>query len=277
MSYLQDRRAKKKKFLKIAGGFTLLALLFYFRAGLFAGLSSAAGEILRPVLILGRGTGSRLGGLDVYFSSKSALERENEKLRSQLVRDEARMADYQILARENENLKEILLRQPEDKKFILAAVLAKPGVSPYDTFLLDLGAKDGAAIGNLVFAEGDIPIGRLASVTSDTAKAVLFSSTRERTPVVIHASLSVPADLLQKGESDIFWEIIGRGGGNFEMILPRDFTLVRGDPVALPGLRSYAVAVVETILSDQRDSFQKALLRSPVNLQDLKFVEVELE
>ena len=165
----------------------------------------------------------------------------------------------------------------KDKKFILAAVLAKPGVSPYDTFLLDLGAKDGAAIGNLVFAEGDIPIGRLASVTSDTAKAVLFSSTRERTPVVIHASLSVPADLLQKGESDIFWEIIGRGGGNFEMILPRDFTLVRGDPVALPGLRSYAVAVVETILSDPRDSFKKALLRSPVNLQDLKFVEVELE
>ena len=181
------------------------------------------------------------------------------------------MADYQIIVRENESLKEILSRQPEDKKFILAAVLAKPGVSPYDTLLLDLGAKDGAIIGNLVFAEGDIPIGRLTSVTSDTAKAILFSSTRERTPVIVPSS-SIPA-----GESNLFLEIIGRGGGNFEMILPRDFTLVRGDRVVLPGLRSYAVAIVETILSDPRDSFKKALLRSPVNIQDLKFVEVELK
>ena len=271
MSYLQDRRAKKKKFLKIAGGFAFLALLFYFRAGLFVGLSLATGEILRPVLVLGQDTGTRLSGLGAYFSSKSALERENEKLWSQLVRSEARMADYQIIVRENESLKEILSRQPEDKKFILAAVLAKPGVSPYDTLLLDLGAKDGAIIGNLIFAEGDIPIGRLTSVTSDTAKAILFSSTRERTPVIVPSS-SIPA-----GESNLFLEIIGRGGGNFEMILPRDFTLVRGDRVVLPGLRSYAVAIVETILSDPRDSFKKALLRSPVNIQDLKFVEVELK
>ena len=202
MSYLQDRQAKRKKFLKIAGGFALLALLFYFRAGLFVGLSLATGEILRPVLVLGQDTGTRLSGLGAYFSSKSALERENEKLWSQLVRSEARMADYQIIVRENESLKEILSRQPEDKKFILAAVLAKPGVSPYDTLLLDLGAKDGAIIGNLIFAEGDIPIGRLASVTSDTAKAVLFSSTRERTPVIVPSS-SIPA-----GESNLFLEII---------------------------------------------------------------------
>jgi len=32
---------------------------------------------------------------------------------------------------------------------------------------------------------------------------------------------------------------------------------------------------VETIISDPRDSFQKALLVSPVNIQEIKFVEVE--
>jgi len=59
------------------------------------------------------------------------------------------------------------------------------------------------------------------------------------------------------------------------MILPRDFVLEKGNEVVLPGITPYTLGVVETIISDPRDSFQKALLVSPVNIQELKFVEVE--
>jgi hypothetical protein len=74
---------------------------------------------------------------------------------------------------------------------------------------------------------------------------------------------------------DVFLEIVGRGGGNFEMIIPRDFIILKGDEVVLPGIVPYVVGIVETIISDPRDSFTKALLVSPVNIQELKFVEVE--
>ena len=67
-----------------------------------------------------------------------------------------------------------------------------------------------------------------------------------------------------------------RGGGNFEMTMPKDLTLSKGDQVVLPGLNSYVLGVVQTIISDPRDPFAKALLVSPVNIQELKFVEVEL-
>ena len=70
-------------------------------------------------------------------------------------------------------------------------------------------------------------------------------------------------------------DLVGRGGGNFEMVLPRDFTLTKDDKVVLPGISSYVVASVESTISDPRDPFMKALLVSPVNIQDLKFVEVE--
>ena len=59
------------------------------------------------------------------------------------------------------------------------------------------------------------------------------------------------------------------------MVLPRDFVLEKGSTVVLPG-SSYVVAVVKTIISDPRDSFIKALLVSPANVQELKFVEVKL-
>jgi hypothetical protein len=42
----------------------------------------------------------------------------------------------------------------------------------------------------------------------------------------------------------------------------------------LPGMSAHVVGVVETIISDPRDSFQKALLTSPVNIRELKFLEV---
>ena len=60
------------------------------------------------------------------------------------------------------------------------------------------------------------------------------------------------------------------------MILPRDITLQKGDLVTIPGINPYTLAVVETVISDPRDPFTKALLSSPVNVQELKFVEVEI-
>ena len=59
------------------------------------------------------------------------------------------------------------------------------------------------------------------------------------------------------------------------MIIPRDLTLAEGDQAVLPGINPYVVGIVQTIISDPRDPFIKALLTSPVNMQELKFVEVE--
>jgi hypothetical protein len=59
------------------------------------------------------------------------------------------------------------------------------------------------------------------------------------------------------------------------MMLPRDLVIEKGNEVVLPGINIRAVATVETIISDPRDSYQKALLKSPINIQELKFVQVE--
>jgi hypothetical protein len=43
----------------------------------------------------------------------------------------------------------------------------------------------------------------------------------------------------------------------------------------LPGIENYVLGTVAGIISDPRDAFTKALLVSPVNVEDLAFVEVE--
>lgn len=197
-----------------------------------------------------------------YFISKKSLQKENEDLRFQLNDSEARMTNYNTVLDENIKLKEDWRRKNEFKNTILATILAKPNKSLYDTVLIDIGEHDGIKIDSMVFADGYVPIGRVSEVNESTSKVVLFSTSGEKNEVVISGQ-------------DSFMELVGRGGGNFEMIIPRDFELVNGTEVHLPGLVPLTVAKVVTIISDPRDSVKKALLISPINIQHQKFVQVE--
>ncbi len=262
MNYLLDKKIKRKKVSKIALGVVVFIILFYFRVGVLNGLSSATHFVFHPVLVLGKNIGHGFSNLGVIFTSKKTLMAENENLKSQILTSEADRANYISVADENTKMKEILGRKTENMDLILASILSKPNKSPYDTLIIDIGVKDGAYVGQKVFALGNIPIGKIAEIYESTSKVVLLSSPGEKTDVVVVGK-------------DISMQLIGRGGGNFEMILPRDFVIEKGAEVVLPGLTSYVVGVVQTILSDPRDSYQKALLSSPVNIFQLKSVEVE--
>ncbi len=262
MSYLLDKKIKRNKLFKYTLFVIVLSILIYFRAGIFNGLSYVSSAVFRPVLILGNNIGGTLSNTGSYFHSKSSLFLENEDLKSKLGEEEAQISNYNSILDENLKMKEILGRKNPKVNLILAVILSKPNQSPYDTLIIDVGTNDGISVGQRVFALGNVPIGRIAEVYTNSAKVILYSNPGEQTEVVISGS-------------GTFMQIVGRGGGNFEMILPRDFVLQNGTEVDLPDITPYIVGTVQTIISDPRDAFQKALLTSPVNIQELKFVEVE--
>ena len=262
MSYLLDKKLKKQKLIKTTIIILVLFCIFYFRTSVFKGLSFTAHTIFRPVVLLGNKVGNSFSNLNFLIHTKKSLISENEILKSKLVENDASMANYNILLDENNKFKEILGRKPIDRNMILAGILEKPNHSLYDVLVIDGGENEGISLGQRVFALGNIPIGYVAEVYANSSKVVLYSSPREITEVVISGR-------------DVFMQLIGRGNGNFEMILPRDFVLDNSAEVSLPGANSFLLAKVATIISDPRDSFQKALLVSPVNIQELKFVEVE--
>ena len=274
MNYLLDKKIKRRKINYIIFSVIFLFVLFYFRSQIFNGLTVVSSAVFRPVLILGNFTGEKLRNLGSYFASKNSLYVQNEKLTSQLSENMILMANYDSVVAENNTLKELLGRKKEKTSMILSTILSKPSQSPYDTLIIDVGAKQGIKTGDMVFALGynlagealgTVPIGRVSDVYGSSSKVILLSNAGEKTNAIIST------------KKDVFMEIVGRGGGNFEMIIPRNLSLIKGDQVVLPGMTPYVLGIVETVISDPRDPFTKALLISPVNIQELKFVEVELK
>lgn len=262
MNYLLNKKIKRNKFFKYIFFIIILFFLIYFRYGIFNGLSYISSTIFHPILILGNNISNKLSNAGSYFYSKNSLFLENQDLKLKLTEQEARISNYNSILDENLKIKEAFGRKNGKANMILANILSKPNKSIYDTLIIDLGGKNGMLPGQKVFAFGNVPIGRIAEVYANSAKILLFSSPGETTEVIISGR-------------DSFMQLIGRGGGNFEMILPRDFVVEVGVEVVLPGITPYVVGKVQTIISDPRDSFQKALLASPVNIQELKFVEIE--
>ena len=271
MSYLLDRKLKRKKIFSSVFLIFILIVFFYFRSGIFNKISILNSKVFYPILATGKYFQDNVSSIYAYFSFKKSLIKENENLKSELLVNNALMLNYNTILSENADLKEILNRKNEKKNMVLSAVLLKPNQSLYDTLIIDVGVKNNIKEGDYVFAYGNIPIGRVATVYDNFSKVVLFSSSGEKTEVVI----SLGQNPVSGSNKNIFMDLVGRGGGNFEMVLPRDFTLTKDDKVVLPGISSYVVASVESTISDPRDPFMKALLVSPVNIQDLKFVEVE--
>ena len=258
MSYLHDRRDKNRKWKRLAVLGVILLVLFFARRPIFNAFSYLGHTVFNPVFRSGNAVARKFEGIGAFFKNHHSLSVENQTLRSKLDTQTARIANYDSMLAENNSLKETLGRGGETP-LLLAAILAKPNQSPYDTLIIDVGSDKNIKAGSTVFANGAIPVGRIAEVYLNSSKVVLFSNSGEKTKVVIN---------------DLFMDIVGRGGNNFEMILPRDFTVAQGDQVVLPGITPYVVGVVETIISDPRDAFQKALLVSPVNIQALKFVQI---
>ena len=140
--------------------------------------------------------------------------------------------------------------------------MTKPNHSPYDTIIIDIGNNVGIKEGDTVYANGNIPIGNINKVYDKTSLVTLYTNPGQKTEGFVNG--------LNAGV-----EIIGRGGGNFEMIIPIELLVEKGTIIYTPDNTSLVVALVDEVISKPSDPFKKVLLSSPVNIQNLKWVQVE--
>ncbi len=193
--------------------------------------------------------------------SKYSLERENQRLRGEIISNEVSLLLLAGAKRENDELKAILGRRPEGD-IILASVLVRPPVSPYDTLVIDAGSNDGVEVGDLVFADGDVLVGEIAEVYRRQSKVALFSTPGKK----INVSL---------GEAGVRTEAVGRGGGNFSASVPSDAEIKESDTVIFSDMKLHTLGVIEKITIDSAGSFSIVLWKIPVNINEIRFVEVK--
>lgn len=167
-----------------------------------------------------------------------------------------------ILRDENASLKEILGRS-SFKRTLISTVLSNPARTPYDTLVIDVGKKFGV-VSEARVSVGGIVVGSISEVTPTWSRVRLFSSPGEEYPVII-------------GKTRVTSLASGLGAGNFDAKLPRELDVVSGDTVIFPEFDKQILGVVESVELTPNDSFQRILFKSPINLAEIRFVEVELD
>lgn len=262
MNYLHDKRNQRKyrKYGIVAGIIGALALLFYISSVTHV-FSSAALGIARPFWRLRDSFSEKIHSYRSHFASKKSLVQELDALKIENERLRIEVIDRDALSDENTKLKETLGRT-KDRQVILGIALTHPGQSLYDTIIIDVGTREGIVVGAKVFAGGEALIGYVAEVFEGSSKAILYSAPGEKVEGIA-AGIDTPLVLT------------GRGGGNFEIELPRDVNLPIGTPIVLPHINTYILGSVGDVTFDPRDPFQKVLVQSPVNVQEVRFVEIE--
>lgn len=200
------------------------------------------------------------GALD----SRETLLNENQSLLRQLDEARVRLETMGAIESENSQLKALLGRgtttSPRNPG-ILAAVLIKPPASAYDELIIDIGRDHALSTSSLVYAAGDVLIGRVVNVLGRTSMIKLFSSPGESYPILI-------------GQTHAAAIAVGRGGGQYEAQLSRDTAVVEGDVVLNAGLNNRPFGIVSAVLLDPTQPFKMVLFAPPANLYQLRWVVV---
>jgi cell shape-determining protein MreC len=264
---ITNYRTKSKK--KISERKPLVAILVsvMFLAVVFAAdrfFPQQSFKTLEPVATVLWSMSDKLASMSndakTLISSKQKLEDENQELRRKIFELSSRLTILSSLEGENAFLKEMWARK-ESGQPRLARVLLGPSNSFYDSLIIDLGLENEAQTGLKVYAPGGFLLGMIEEVFNKTSRVRLFSNPGMVTDAVLERS---GATLSLKGN----------GAGNFSVLVPKQEEVEIGDLVVMPSLSSKPIAVVSGVESSEADSFKELLLSLPVNIFELKWVEV---
>jgi len=237
-------------------------LIFVAISGFMSWSGRALSVIGRPIWKVQSSIVDTANNTSSLVRTKSSVFRENESLKQENADLRIQMIDYQVIKTENDQLKELMGRLSPENDFIIAAIITRPNRSPYDTIIIDAGSNMGIIEGLKVFGNATVPIGEVSKVYENSSLVMLYSNPGNITEGVLDGS-------------NTSVELVGRGGGNFEMTIPLDIPSEDGKFVVLPSMKGEIIAIINGVLSSPTDPIKKLILRSPVNIQSLKWVQVK--
>jgi len=256
MIYLKEHKSNKNK--KIVTLFVVIVFVIFALIQIFLPhlLSAIFTTIASPFWKVGFSieSGSLL--------SREDLLRKNEELKIKLEEALARIDSVSYLESENQELRRILDSTSASSSYTLSAVIKKPPFVPYDEYIIDIGKNKGLSTTSVIYSIGDVPIGKVEEVLSDLSRVVLFSSFGQKQEVLI-------------GEQNIPSVAIGKGGGQYEVELPKGLNIKEGDFVLSATYKGRPMGKVVSIDSDNALPFQKVYFSVPVNIYQLRWVLVD--
>jgi len=197
-----------------------------------------------------------------FLSTRRALLGENEGLKQEVARLQAHAAALEVLQSENASLRRIV-RLAEAGPGITTPIISSSRSSPYGTFMVGAGSKEGVVVGDLVVmgegGSGGFVVGRVSEVSKHLSLATQIFAPNASTEATI------------RGASVI---LEGQGGGNARAEVPRAFSVSPGDVVLSARFRGRAIGVVGSVSDDPSSAYKNVYIGLPVGLDALQFVYV---
>ncbi len=235
----------------LAVGFILLLLRIFLPDAFI----SLAAPFWKAGTAMDVGTGNWFTGL----THGSSLAAQNQMLSSEVTTLENENA---VLTARTQDLTKLLGSQPaQTGGAIVAGILARPPLSPYDTLVVAAGAQDGISKGAEVFAQGGVPIGTVESTSAHSATIHLLSTPNTTTNGWI-------------GNDRLALTLTGTGSGTFSSSLPKNTPISVGDTVYIPGPGAIPMGTVTRVDSDPSSPNDTLHIQPLVNIFSLTWVTI---
>ena len=234
--------------------FVLVVLIAGFRFFLPDALISTA----KPFWATGNVLSAGVGNAGSFFTGKVALTDERDRL---LAENAALYAKSARLEAKVADLERLLGGRTESMQGILAGVLARPPVSPYDVLIVDAGTDEGVSDGSRAQGPGGMPIGTVESVTKGSSRIQLYSTPAKETESWI-------------GEARIPVTLVGEGSGAMSAIVAREAGIAIGDLVYVAGPGALPVGSVTSVGNDPSSPRSRVGIRPLLNPFSVTWVTI---
>jgi cell shape-determining protein MreC len=257
---LHSNNKKKKKFSAIlVGFFTALFLASFFLGNGFppSFVKQKLLFLIQPFINAEHKISKFIEPTRGLLKEKVKLENENLFLKQEVEKFKIQQSFADAILTENQELKEVCLRE-QNSNWLVAAVLWRGSYGRYNSLIIDIGSSGSITEGTAVTAYGNVLLGHITDLSTQTSRVQLISYPGKETNIFIGGRVSATA--------------IGRGGGNLQVELPSGIDIKIGDPITTLGIHPLFLGTVEKIEKDDANPFQKIVFRLPINIQELRYV-----
>lgn len=197
--------------------------------------------------------------LPQYLRNRTELIDEISRLRSDVAATEGDKHTIKTLTDENEELRSLLGHEGEDR--ILAGIIGRPGLLPYDSLMIDQGTNDGIVEGAPVYIGDSTVVGIVRNAAHKTSVVELVTSPGFEATVFIMGP-------------DIYTNAVGIGGGQLRVGVPQGIPLSEGDLVVLPSVASGVYGEISIVQSVPSRPEQYGFVSPQTPLASIRFVSV---
>jgi cell shape-determining protein MreC len=194
---------------------------------------SVLGMISRPFWSIGE-VFSSIVHTTASTDSKASLV----KARDQLTADTTSLtAQNAALQAKVTDLTALLGTRTETVKGVVASVLARPPIAPYDVLIIDQGTNAGVRIGAEVQGAGGTPIGTVGETDARQSRVTLYSTHGIETDGWV-------------GQGRIPVTLTGAGAGAFTATVPKEAGIHVGDGVYFAGAGAFPIGTIVSVEAD---------------------------